>query len=72
MLAGELYDPMDAELVAARTRARELCQALNATRETDREGRRALPGRLSLQWTLRYTPTTCPRIIVDRNCVRWT
>jgi len=42
MLAGELYDPMDAELVAARTRARELCQALNATPESDREGRRAL------------------------------
>ena len=42
MLAGELYDPMDAELVAARTRARELCHALNATREADREGRRAL------------------------------
>jgi maltose O-acetyltransferase len=42
MLAGELYDPMDPELVAARTRARELCQALNATAEADREGRRAL------------------------------
>jgi maltose O-acetyltransferase len=42
MLAGELYDPMDAELVAARTRARDLCQALNATRESDGEGRRAL------------------------------
>jgi maltose O-acetyltransferase len=42
MLAGELYDPMDAELVAARTRARDLCQALNATRESDREGRCAL------------------------------
>lgn len=41
MLAGELYDPMDPELVAARTRARELCRALNATAEADREGRRA-------------------------------
>jgi hypothetical protein len=29
-------------------------------------------GRLSPQWTFRYTPTTCPRIIVERNCVRWT
>jgi len=46
MLAGELYDPMDAELVAARTRARDLCQALNVTREADREGRRALLGEL--------------------------
>lgn len=27
MLAGELYDPLDAELVAARGRARDLCQA---------------------------------------------
>jgi maltose O-acetyltransferase len=42
MLAGEMYDPMDPELVAARTRARELCQALNATAEADREGQRAL------------------------------
>ena len=42
MLAGELYDPMDAELVAARTRARDLCQALNATREAEREERRAI------------------------------
>ncbi|HEY1905294.1 MAG TPA: sugar O-acetyltransferase [Myxococcaceae bacterium] len=42
MLAGELYDPMDAELVASRSRARDLCQALNATREADRDGRRAL------------------------------
>ena len=37
MLAGEPYDPMDAGLVAARTRARDLCQALNATREAEQE-----------------------------------
>ncbi len=42
MLAGELYDPMDAELTAARTRARDLCQTLNATREADIEGRRQI------------------------------
>ena len=42
MLAGSLYDPMDPELVAARTRARDLCQALNATREADEAGRRAI------------------------------
>ena len=42
MLAGELYDPMDADLVAARTRARDLCQALNATREAESEARRAI------------------------------
>ena len=35
MLAGEPYDPMDAELVAGRARAEELCAALNATREGD-------------------------------------
>jgi maltose O-acetyltransferase len=39
MLAGELYDPMDPELVAARARARDLCQALNATREAEQKRR---------------------------------
>jgi maltose O-acetyltransferase len=38
MLAGELYDPLDPELV----RARDLCQDLNATRERDREARRRI------------------------------
>jgi maltose O-acetyltransferase len=42
MLAGELYDPLDSELVAARNHARDLCQALNATREADVEVRRRL------------------------------
>jgi maltose O-acetyltransferase len=42
MLAGELYDPMDAELVAGRARARDLCQELNATREAQPEERRGL------------------------------
>jgi maltose O-acetyltransferase len=42
MLAGELYDPFDPELVAARVRARDLCQALNATREGQQEERRGL------------------------------
>jgi len=40
MLAGELYDPLDPELVAARNRARDLCQDLNATREDQQEERR--------------------------------
>ena len=40
MLAGEFYDPMDAELVAARARARNLCQALNVTPEAEQETRR--------------------------------
>jgi maltose O-acetyltransferase len=42
MLAGELYDPLDPELVSARTRARDLCQALNATREADEAERRRI------------------------------
>ena len=42
MLAGELYDPLDPELVAGRARARDLCQDLNATREADTDGRRRI------------------------------
>ena len=42
MLAGELYDPLDPELVAARVKARDLCQALNATRESEEDLRRRL------------------------------
>ena len=42
MLAGEMYDPLDPELVSARERARDLCQALNATRESQQEERRRL------------------------------
>ncbi len=42
MLAGELYDPNDPDLAAGRVRARDLCQALNATREGDAEARRAV------------------------------
>jgi maltose O-acetyltransferase len=42
MLAGELYDPLDAELVAARNRARNLCQLLNATREEEQDERRRI------------------------------
>jgi maltose O-acetyltransferase len=42
MLAGELYDPLDAELLAARTRAREMCFDLNQTRESQQAARRSL------------------------------
>jgi maltose O-acetyltransferase len=42
MLAGELYDALDPELVAARNRARDLCQDLNATRESEDEKRRRI------------------------------
>jgi maltose O-acetyltransferase len=42
MLAGEPYDPLDPELAAGRERARDLCRALNATREAEREERRRI------------------------------
>jgi maltose acetyltransferase-like protein len=40
MLAGEMYDPLDPELIAARARARDLCHLLNATRESEQAHRR--------------------------------
>ena len=42
MLAGEMYDALDQDLVAARARARDLCQSLNATREGETEERRRI------------------------------
>lgn len=42
MLAGELYDPLDPELVRGRERARDLCWALNATREGEPDERRRI------------------------------
>jgi maltose O-acetyltransferase len=42
MLAGEMYDALDPELVAALAHARDLCQALNATREAEEEERRRI------------------------------
>src|ERR1041384_2302194 len=42
MLAGELYDPADAELVRGRERARELRRKLSAAAETEQELRRTL------------------------------
>lgn len=41
MLAGEAYQPMDPELVAARARARTLCARLNADLETLEPGNEA-------------------------------
>src|SRR5882762_11357695 len=40
MLAGELYDALDPDLIAARNRARDLCLMLNTSREGDEEIRR--------------------------------
>jgi maltose O-acetyltransferase len=42
MLAGEMYDPLDPALVAARGRARDLCRQLNATREAQDAERRGI------------------------------
>src|SRR5579875_2894662 len=42
MLAGELYDALDPELIRNRDRARDLCQALNTTRESEHEIRRKI------------------------------
>jgi len=42
MLAGELYNPRDPELVAERERARELVRLYNRTGATDRESRALL------------------------------
>ena len=42
MLAGELYDPMDTQLVQARERARDLCHELNVTRVRDQQQRREI------------------------------
>jgi maltose O-acetyltransferase len=42
MVGGLAYDPMDAELVRRRAIARDLCAALNATRESEQAERRRL------------------------------
>ncbi|MCD6136207.1 sugar O-acetyltransferase [Candidatus Bipolaricaulota bacterium] len=42
MLAGEMYDAMDPELVAGRRRARELCKALNNSHDAERELRKGI------------------------------
>jgi maltose O-acetyltransferase len=42
MLEGAMYDPFEPELVAARAHARDLCQALNATREAQQNERRII------------------------------
>jgi maltose O-acetyltransferase len=42
MVTGELYNPLDPDLIGRRTRARDLCQRLNATSESRQDERRAL------------------------------
>ena len=42
MLAGELYDPSDREIVRLRARARDLCLDLNASRATEQKLRQLI------------------------------
>ena len=42
MVAGEMYEPQDPELVRMRERARDLCCSLNATQESAQATRRGL------------------------------
>ncbi|WP_293394598.1 sugar O-acetyltransferase [Nevskia sp.] len=51
MLAGELYDPIDPGLSQERDRCRNLCLALNATREEQKEERQRLLNELLGQET---------------------
>lgn len=46
MVAGELYEAMDPELIVARGRARDLCLALNATGPGDAQARQQLARQL--------------------------
>ncbi|MGE5294218.1 MAG: sugar O-acetyltransferase [Solirubrobacterales bacterium] len=42
MLAGELYDPLDPQLVRERKRCRDLCRLLNDSREDQQEQRKRI------------------------------
>ena len=50
MLAGESYDPLDRELVAARGRARDLCQDLSQSRESEQDLRRRILTDPNIVW----------------------
>ena len=80
MLAGELYDPLDPQLCAERQRARDLCQALNATREEETAERarllRELFGRETGTWIqppffcdYGTNITLCEKVFFNFNCV---
>lgn len=51
MLAGELYDPLDAQLSLNRQQCRDLCRQLNATHEDEKEERQRLLAELFGQET---------------------
>jgi len=63
MLAGELYDPSDPELVADRERAKELVRLYNRTGATDRESRALLLDELF--GSVGETPTVEPSFRCD-------
>jgi maltose O-acetyltransferase len=80
MLSGELYDALDPQLSAERRRARDLCQALNATRDEEEVERvrllRELFGRDTGVWI--QPPFYCDygtnitlgeRVFFNFNCV---
>jgi maltose O-acetyltransferase len=80
MLAGALYDPLDAQLCRERARARDLCLRLNATREDEQAERTALLeqlfGRVTSAWI--QPPFFCDygpnielgdRVFFNFNCV---
>jgi maltose O-acetyltransferase len=46
MIGGDLYDPLDPELVGLRARSRDLCLKLNSSQEADAELRRELARQL--------------------------
>ena len=46
MVAGELYDPLDPDLIIRRTRARDICQQLNTTTDHQQDHRNTLLGEL--------------------------
>jgi len=46
MVAGELYDPLDPDLIIRRTRARDICQQLNTATDHQQDRRNTLLGEL--------------------------
>ena len=83
MLAGEMYDPFGLRsLAAARERARDLCQALNSTREASnrrnggassmravRSGRRLRLDAAAVLLRLRREHRLGERVFFNFNCV---
>jgi hypothetical protein len=69
MQTGEMYDPLDPELVAARDRARDLCRQLNATSESQESERRRILRALFGTGTTRYARSHPSTAITARTSV---